>query len=88
MHHDRGYEIILLESNQKGDNMERLEIENKLAEIKASFDPFFEYSDDQSVWRYHHELQSLIGKLEHDLKVLNAVHHELKQEADELFGIK
>lgn len=68
--------------------MERLEIENKLAELKASFDPFFEYSDDQSVWRYHHELQRLIRKLEGDLELLFAVYDELVEESAALDELK
>lgn len=56
-----GLSGVLLENVQK-DTLS--ELEKQLAKLKAQFDPYYEYSDDYSVWSRHKNLRDQIEDLE------------------------
>jgi len=56
-----GISGVLLENVQK-DTLS--ELEKQLANLKAQFDPYYEYSDDYSVWSRHKNLRNQIEDLE------------------------
>ena len=49
------------------DAEERANLEARLKELEAKFDPDFEYSDDHSFWTKQHELSKQIGAIKHRL---------------------
>lgn len=52
--------------------MNREQLETRLAELKRVFDPYYEYSDDGSVYRKHLYISLEIREIENKLKELSA----------------
>jgi hypothetical protein len=63
---------------------ERHKLEQELGHLEAQFDPYYQYSDDHSVYTKHHSLAQRINSIKHRLKQNVAEDHDQGERMDEM----